>query len=1049
VDIEDWLRGVGLPQYIELFRSNDIDGELLRRLTADDLKELGIASFGHRKRLLEAVTALSGATPVPAPRPAQPGERRQLTVMFCDLVGSTALAERLDPEDLRDVMRRYQDTCAGIVARYEGVVARFMGDGVLAYFGFPMAHEDDAERAVRASLEMTATVAAQQAGGAPLAVRVGVATGLVIAGEIDGLGDALSVVGGTPNLAARLQTEAPTGGVVLAPSTRRLAGDWFSYRDLGLRTLKGIPEPVAVTQVLGERAAESRFAAIRAARLTPFVGRDQEIGLLVERWRMALDGQGQMVLLSGEAGMGKSRIAEAFRQRIDTPGVQALRLQCSPHHTTSALRPAISLLQAAAGIEPGDAAQDKLAKLQRIIEPSAVPLLADLLAIPPEGRETPAPDLTPALRKAHTLRALVDQFLALARDHPLLVMVEDAHWIDPSTLELLDLLIASIADARLLLLITARPEFQSPWSERTHTTIITLHRFGQRHCSELIDAMTGGAGVTPEMAGIIATRADGVPLFVEELTKSVLESGSQSAEAIPATLHDLLLARLDRLAAAKEVAQIGAAIGREFSYRLIASVANLSPPMLGEALRQLEAAGLVFRGGEPPEANYRFKHALVQDAAHGSLLRSRRHELHGRIAQAIESHHPELADNQPELLAQHYAEAGLAEQSARYWLAAGRLATSRSSTQEALAHFTHGLETLAQLAAGASRDSLELDLQIGLASATIADKGYAADETETAYGRAIELLEAMPEDPRQIAARYGLFVVRWNRGQLSSAASLAQEMLKRANESNDAAALCVSHRSLAVAYNPLARFALARNHALAAVEHFDPVAHRGLASQYGHDIGVAALSHVMTAASFLGDRRQAENAMVRALSLTEQLSHPNTAAYAQGWAVFRLLVERDMKRAQAIGEAMVTHAEKYRLPFWLALGGCYLGSALVETEPVDALRLIRAGRAAREASFARLFDAMIFCFEAEALLAVYRPQEARAALDRSNEHARRTSELWWLPELHRIRAAAIHHEGGERALVRAELMRAAELAQAQGSETFRRRAMVELKATGG
>jgi class 3 adenylate cyclase len=1053
MEISDWLREIGLPQYIELFRSNDVDSELLRQLTSDDLKELGVSSFGHRKRLIEAA-ALGESTPLAsrtqpsttAVRSRCPAaERRQLTVLFCDLVGSTELSSSLDPEDLRVVMRHYQDTCVDIVSRYEGAVANFLGDGVLAYFGFPVAHEDDAERAVRAGLEIAAIVGRQSVAGAFLAARVGIATGLVVVGEIDGPGDATSVVGGTPNLAARLQTEAKPGGVVVAPLTRRLAGEWFAYRDLGLRSLKGFAQPVAIAEVLGERSTESRFAAIRAARLTPFVGRDEEMNLMLDRWRKAKGGEGQVVLLSGEAGIGKSRLVETLCQLVDPVGIQPVRFQCSPHHAASALYPVISQLRIAAAIEPNDAPEDKLAKVERVVEPSSVPLLAALLGIPTEGLYPPI-DVTPTLQKAQTLRAVVDQLLRRADHQPLLVLMEDVHWIDPTTLELLDLLIPLIARARVLLVVTARPEFQNLWSDHAHMTALTMNRLSQEHCFDLIAGMTKGAEISPEVARVIAARADGVPLFIEELTKSVLESDTQPAEMVPVTLQDLLLARLDRLSAAKEVAQLGAAIGREFDYSLIASVTELPQPMLNEALQEVEAAGLIFRQGEPPAASYRFKHALVQDAAHGSLLRGRRQQLHARIAAAIESDHAEFAANHPELLAQHFAEAGLAEQSTRHWLAAGRLATSRSSTQEAVMHFTRGIETLAEVAAGDIRDSLELDLQIGLASATIANKGYAADETETAYSRAIELLRARPADPRQIAARYGLFVVRWNRADLGGAAALAQEMLGRAIETADTAALCVSHRALAVSYNPMARFCEARDHATAAVSYFDPVVHRDLGNQYGHDIGVAALIHLMTAEAFLGMRQQAEAAMERAFQLAERLSHPNTLAYAHGWSAFRLLVERDMPRAAAMAAKMVTQADKYGLPFWLALGRCLHGAALVGSDPYHALCLIEAGQAGREAILARLYNSMLLCAKAEALLGLNRIQDAHAALDRSDDHSARTGELWWAPEVHRIRAAAIRVEGGHHALVRAELARATKLAEAQESETFRRRAMTELEA---
>src|SRR6516162_6846821 len=631
---------------------------VLRRLTGEDLRELGVASVGHRRRLLDAIAALSDTQPAPeaslAPAPAlgtaREAERRQLTVLFSDLVDSTLLASRLDPEEYAAVIGAYHRCVAETVGRFDGFLAKYLGDGVLAYFGYPAAHEDDAERAIRTGLEVTRRMPALSGGGAALSARVGIATGLVVVGEIGG-GEANAVVGETPNLAARLQAEAPPGGVVIAPATRRLAGDWFRYRDLGPRALKGIAEPVPLTQVLGERSAESRFAAIRAALLTPFVGREQEIALLLDRWHLAGEGEGQVVVLSGEAGIGKSRIAEILRERVGDAGIH-IRWQCSPNHTETALHPAIAQLTAAARIETDDPPAAKLEKLRRLIvatDPGPediVPLFADLLAIP--TGETPA-TMTPEARGARTLRALAAQLFALARQKPVLFLVEDAHWIDSTTRELIDAVIEPIARDGVLLLATARPEFSNPWGSHSHVTTLALNRLGQRQSADLANHVAGGRELPEPVGRVIVERADGVPLFVEELTKSVLESGLlREADgrlvldgplpslAIPTTLQGSLLARLDRLAATREVAQIGAAIGREFDYELLSEVAGLPDTQLRHSLSQLEAAGLVFRRGAPPEASYIFKHALVRDAAHDSLLNSRRRQLHARIAEAIE-----------------------------------------------------------------------------------------------------------------------------------------------------------------------------------------------------------------------------------------------------------------------------------------------------------------------------------------------------------------------------------------------------------------------------
>src|SRR6516164_2818895 len=807
MDVAEWLRGLGLEQYAPGFRDNDIDGEVLRRLTGEDLRELGIASVGHRRRLLDAIAALSDTQPAPeaslAPAPAlgtaREAERRQLTVLFSDLVDSTLLASRLDPEEYGAVIGAYHRCVAETVGRFDRFLAKDLGDGVLAYFGFPAAHEDDAERAVRAGLELTRAVAALDGRGTQLGARVGITTGLVVVGEIGGR-EPGTVVGETPNLAARLQAEAPLGGVVIAPATRRLAGDWFRYRDLGTHQLKGVTEPVPVTQVLGERSAESRFAAIRAALLTPFVGREQEIELLLDRWYLAGEGEGQVVVLSGEAGICKSRIAEIVRERVAGAGIR-IRWQCSPYHTDTALHPVIAQLTAAARIEIDDPSATKLEKLERLVVPSGsgsedvVPLLADLLGIRIGDRYPPL-TMAPETRRARTLRALAAQLFALSQRRRVLFLVEDAHWLDPTTRELLDSVIEPIARHRVLLLVTGRPEFPNPWGSHTHVTTLALNRLGQRQSADLASHVAGGRDLPEAITRTIIGRADGVPLFVKELTKSVLESGLLRESdgqlilegplpplAIPTTLQGSLLARLDRLAATREIAQIGAAIGREFDYELLTAVAGLPDTQLRDALSQLEAAGLIFRRGSPPEASYTFKHALVRDAAHHSMLKSRRQQLHARIAEAIERRHPETASTEPQLLAQHFAEAGFAKRSASAWLKAGRLAASRSASQEAAMQFARGIDVLQGMEAGAERERLELDLQVGLGSACAVAHGHPAVETERAWVRAIALLRNYPKDPRNFWARRGLSSVYGARANMTAYAAIAAETLELAQKS--------------------------------------------------------------------------------------------------------------------------------------------------------------------------------------------------------------------------------------------------------------------------
>ncbi|MET3591326.1 class 3 adenylate cyclase [Mesorhizobium shonense] len=617
--------------------------------------------------------------------------------MFCDLVSSTALSARLDPEDMRDVMRAYHNGCASVVARFEGFVAKYMGDGVLVYFGYPHAHEDDAERAVRAGLALIETISAialPLPGESKLQMRVGIATGLVVVGDLIGTGAAqeTAVVGETPNLAARIQGLAAPNTVVIAADTWRLTGGLFEYRDLGAATLKGFAAPVRALQAVGPSAIESRFEALRAASASmPLIGRDEELDLLMRRWQQAKDGEGRVVLLSGEPGIGKSRVTQEMKERLSGEPHIRLSYFCSPHHGDTPLHPIISQLEHAAGFERNDNAERRLDKLRAILAPSTKDirqitfLLADLLSI--GGDRYPPMNLNPQRRKERTLEALLEQLAGLAAVRPVLMVFEDVHWIDPISLELLELTVERVPSLQVLLVITFRPEFQSPWTGDAHVTTLALNRLDRWHGAELVNHLTGNKEMPSVVLDQITAHADGVPLFVEELTKTVLESGLLRNAggryvltgpvpplAIPTTLHASLMARLDRLAPIREVAQIGAAIGREFSYELLAAVVPLTEGTLQEAVERLVHSELVFCRGAPPSATYTFRHALIQDAAYATLLRSRRQELHARIANVLEDRFPETVEMHPEILAHHWSQAGLVEKAAHYaertWLRA-------------------------------------------------------------------------------------------------------------------------------------------------------------------------------------------------------------------------------------------------------------------------------------------------------------------------------------------------------------------------------------------
>jgi class 3 adenylate cyclase len=751
MEIGAWLRALGLGQYEQAFRDNAIDAEVLRELTGDDLKDLGVSLVGHRRKLLAAIAALRGgaasssspssrAEPAPpvAPSPASrahKAERRHLTVMFVDLVGSTALASRLDPEEMREVIGAYQDTIAGEVLRFEGHVAKFMGDGVLAYFGWPRAHEDAAERAVRAGLAVTEAVARLRAPtGSSLATRIGIATGLVVVGDLVGEAEAQeqAVVGETPNLAARLQALARPGDMLIAERTRRLVGSLFELEELPAAVLKGLPEPVSAYRVLGEGEAEGRFEAMHGTNLAPLVGRAHELGLLFDRWERAREGEGQAVLLAGEPGIGKSRLVSAVRERLAHEPHTPLSYFCSPFHQTSALHPVIAQLERAAGFARDDDPPRRLAKLEALLAQATAdvagtaPLLAELLSIPTEGRYPPL-GLSPQRQKERTLEALLDQLAGLARHRPVLAVYEDVHWADPTTLELLDRAVDRAQALPLLVVVTFRPEFAPRWTGRGHVTLLTLSRLGRREGAVLVGRVAGGKALPAEVLEQIVAKTDGVPLFVEELTKAVLEAGLLREEgeryvlegplpplAIPDTLQGSLLARLDRLGPMREVAQIGACIGRVFNHELLAAVAPLGDNELREALAQLCGAELIFCRGTPPETTYAFKHALVQDAAYRSLLRGRRRQLHARIVEVLERDFPGTIEAEPEVLAQHCAQARLVGKAVGYWLKAGELAIRRSASAEAIAQLKKGLELVVGLPDDLARAGLELELWTAL-----------------------------------------------------------------------------------------------------------------------------------------------------------------------------------------------------------------------------------------------------------------------------------------------------------------------------------------------
>ena len=767
--ISEWLHSLGLDQYVQVFSDNDVDLELLPSLSEQDLEKLGV-SMGHRKKLLKAIAELNDATaaaPATTPETAAPssmataprlltdaGERRQLTVLFCDMVGFTELANRVDPEVLQKIIRSYEDACAVCITRYDGYVFQRLGDGIVAFFGYPFAHEGEAERAIHAGLQIIESLSKLHvADVGHVKVRIGIATGLVVVSAAE-----KSAVGETMNLASRLQAIAQPGSIVVSDRVHRLAGGNFEFEDLGEQSLKGIAQPTRAWRIGGLSGVASRFDAATYSGLTPLVGREQEIGLLTERWQLTREGEGQVVVLSGEPGIGKSRILSALRERLGSAASSTLHFQCSPYYLNSAFYPMIDHLERALKFGRDDTPLAKLDKLESlIVGKHALPrqhaqLLAALLSIPTLGRYE-ALALSPQQQKEDTIRALVDLTEVASRCQPTLMVVEDAHWADPTTLEVLDLLIDRVRDMPLLVIVTHRPEFQPKWVGHGHVTALALSRLSRAQSAAVVSRLAGGKRLPAQLLEQIIAKTDGVPLFVEEMTKSILETdklkdagdhyayvGSAVSVTIPATLRDSLMARLDRVMPVKEIAQIGSAIGREFSYELIAAVAPIPTAALDDRLGKLVESGLAFRRGVIPEAVYTFKHALVQDAAYDSLLKTHRQELHANIARVLEQRFPAIKDSEPELLARHYSAAGLAEPAVAYWRLAAERASARFANTEAIAHARHGMAALSRVSRGAESVDSELALRMSLvASLRLVDRyDEALAELESAQALATE-----------------------------------------------------------------------------------------------------------------------------------------------------------------------------------------------------------------------------------------------------------------------------------------------------------------------
>src|SRR6516162_1203465 len=1068
-EIADWLEKLGMSEYAQHFAENRIDFSVLPELTDQHLKDLGIA-LGDRLKLLRAIRELGG-TPLISPKlsSSEPkiqdiAERRQVTVLFSDLVGSTALSSHMDPEDLREVISAYQKCVAEIVQRFDGFVAKYLGDGVLIYFGYPEAHEDDAERAARAGLELIAAVSALKT-PVSLQTRVGIATGLVVVGDLIGSGEAQErgIVGETPNLAARLQGIAEPNTVVIAEGTRKLLGTLFELEDLGLKDLRGIAGQVRAWAALRTSSVESRFEALHAAGLTALVGREEEIELLRRRWSRAKSGEGQVVLLSGEAGIGKSRLTAVLVESLTPEPHTRLRYFCSPQHTDSAFYPIIGQMERAAGLLHDDMPRQKLDKFDALLVQTSTSLedaalIAEMLSLRDDGRY-PVLELTPQQRRHKMLEALTAQMETLSRQNPVLMIFEDAHWSDPTSLEAFSRVVDRIRTLRVLLIVTFRPEFEPPWIGQPHVTALTINRLTERDVSAMIDRVVGNKRLPAGIRQDIIERTDGIPLFVEEMTKAVLEAETDGAAdrvaaavpspalAVPASLHASLMARLDRLGGpTKELAQVAAAIGREFAHALLATVLPKPEGELGPALDRLMAAGLLFRRGVPPHATYLFKHVLVRDAAYGSLLRNQRQQLHALIAAAVETQFPEIVATQPEWLAQHCDEAGWPEKATQYWRAAGEQAVRRAANVEAIEHFRRALLRNAERSAGVESARTELATLSQLGPALMSIHGWAAPVVGEVLERAASVARQL-ETSRDLAAPLtSLWLFRYARGELDQSDEISDEIFRIAQKLDDPELTLQAHHAAAPLRWVRGFHSEANRHFESCLGLYDEERHAQHRYQYmGHDPAVCAMAVGASVKWALGFPDQAAGLEQRALVLARRLQHIPSLAHALSFNAQSQVLRRDVAAVAASTEELLPICQEYKLAQPGALAMIDLGWALVHLGDIrDGFARLAEGLDQLDRIGVRIWLSRGKRMNAEACLAAEHYDEGLEEVRRAISIANEIGLQGDIPRLCLLQGELLLHISGRKLEMEGCFRSALEAADAQGARGWALRAMTSM-----
>jgi class 3 adenylate cyclase/predicted ATPase len=1028
--IAEWLESIGLAEYTQRFAENAIDLSTIRDLTDQDLKELGVL-LGHRRKILRAIAELDVTTTIASTPPASKPERESsddaerchLTVMFCNLVGSNALATRSDAEDMLRAVVSYRAAIGAVIGRYQGMIAQYMGDGVLAYFGYPVAHEDSAVLAVRASLEILDVVTSLGADvSTALQVRVGIATGTVVMNEllINEITAGNVIVGETPNLAERLQTLAEPGTALICASTRRLTGGYFDYRDLDSLSAKGFAQPISASQVLGMSGIESRFEAMHTSKLSPLFGREEEMDLLFRRWRQAQE-QGRVVVLTGEPGIGKSRIAVALDERLKSESHITLHYFCSAHHTHSALSPFINQLQRAAGFRHTDSPEERLRKLDALLaqsthDPEHVAVLANLLSLPANDCYR-LQDLTPQKRKEKTFAALLAQLDGSAARQPVLIIFEDVQWLDPTSLELLTAAVEHVPRLRALLLVTTRPEFTQPWPSYPHLTTIALTRLGRADGAALILRLTRGKTLPKEVMDHILAHTDGVPLFIEELTKMVLEGGLLREEdgafvlvrpvpslAIPTTLHASLSARLDRLSPVREVAQIGAVVGREFQYDLLRAVARLPSQRLDEALDQLVRSELIFCRGEIPYAIYTFKHALVRDAAYAGLLQSRRVHLHAATANALEQGFPDVLETQPEIVAYHYTQANSYEKALHYWYEAAKRSSARSAHKEAVGHLKQGLTQIPNIIDPTQRNKMELLLQTSLGNSLRTIQGWSTDSVKQAYTRALQLSKESGFDEPTFPAVFGLWFWNFVRASLGEAQALAERLINTAENVENSAYKVLAHEALGFTSFAKGRFAAAHaelEHSINSCEDSETAVYLDLSAQ---DPRVHARLYDGIVLWFLGHPDQALRICADARVYADASQYPFSEAMARSISLRVHQLRGDAAVVARQADAIIALCEENEFVHYLAMALILRGWASVEQGEFEkGIAEIQEGFEKERATGALLYEPYILGLLADAYIkneryaqAFHFLDQARLRLDDEN------SERFYAAEIYRL-----------------------------------------------